>query len=467
MSGKRFLGFLLLVSIGSLTYPCTLVLVGKKASADGSVLSGHNNDLPGKVASLLDIVPGKRHRTGEIITLGNGLQIPQVQETFRMLVMQCYYGFAEGDAVAVNQFGVSIAGGESLKDDRNETAREVDPLIPGGVSGHIRYIALQRAKTARQCVEIIGSMYSRYGVSYPSAVGVADTKEAWYIEAAGGKIWAAVRVPDDCYLAAANGFRIGVIDLEDNKNTIVPSYMNRQLVKKRLMSPGQRKLHFAATFGGGSTKTKPFYNSRRVWRIQQLLTPSEKQNPDANSFPLFMKPDSPIDLASLANVLRDHYQNTRWDTAKNTAERPIGYFNTVHTDMIQLRPQMPVEIGAVMWAGVGSSLASPYTPYYFGIQEIPLPYGTAGKQPDRASAYRNFRELTNWLQEDFAGRETKILREWKLLENKLFQLQPEVERCALAIYRRNPERAGDYLSIYTGGLAWQALQTAREMRREH
>lgn len=232
------------------------------------------------------------------------------------------------------------------------------------------------------------------------------------------------------------------------------------------MSPRQRRFDFAAAFGGGSVKKKPYYNSRRVWRIQQQLTPSKAQSPDGKTFPLFLKPDAPINLATLAMILRDHYQNTQWDTAKNTAERPIGYFNTVHTDMIQLRANMPVEIGAVIWAGVGSSLSTPYTPYYFGVQEIPLPYRTAGKQPDKASAYWIFKKLADWLKEDLAGREGNIRREWKTLEHKLFQLQPDVERCALDLYRRNPERAGDYLTIYSGGLAWQALQTALKMRLE-
>lgn len=458
------IGIFIFLSMISLVYPCTLVLVGKKATADGSVLSGHNNDLPGNVASLIDIVPGRQHRVGDMIRLGNGLLIPQVPETFRMLVMQCYYGFAEGDAVAINQFGVSIAGGESLKEDRNETARAIDPLIPGGVSGHIRYIALQRAKTARQCVEIIGAMYSRYGISYPSAVGVADTKEAWYMEAAGGRLWAAVRVPDDCYLAAANGFRIKTINFADTKNTIVPSYLKQKLQEKGLMTEGQLTFPFAATFGGGSVATKPKYNSRRIWRIQQLFTPSKKQNPDAPSFPMFTKPDSPIDLPKMANVLRDHYQNTPWDTTKNCRERPIGYFDTVHTDMIQLRADMPVEIGAVMWAGVGTSLATPYTPYYLGVREIPLPYRTAGRQPDKASAYWNFRELADWLQKDFAGRESMVRNRWESLEYKIFPLQPEVERCALSIHRLDPGKTRDYLTIYCGGLAWEALQSARDLQ---
>ena len=65
---------------------------------------------------------------------------------------------------------------------------------------------------ARQCVEYLGNMYTEYGVSYPSGVGIADSREIWYMEQGGGRTWAAVRVPDDCCLVAANGYRIGEID---------------------------------------------------------------------------------------------------------------------------------------------------------------------------------------------------------------------------------------------------------------
>ena len=93
---------ILLVLAGASLYPCTMVLVGKKASVDGSVLLAHNNDLPGNIASLIQVIPAARHTACEIISFRNGLQIPQAARTFRMLIMNCYYGFSEGDAVAVN-----------------------------------------------------------------------------------------------------------------------------------------------------------------------------------------------------------------------------------------------------------------------------------------------------------------------------------------------------------------------------
>ncbi len=153
---------------------CTMILAGKGTTSDGSVLLAHNNDLPAHIASLLEIVPGRTFPAGETVSFKNGLVIPQARQTIRMLIMYCYYGFTEGDAVAVNQYQVAIAGGLSLKEDRNMKARKADPLVKTGVSGYIRYLALQRSKSARECVQFIGDMYSKHGISYPSGVGVAD-----------------------------------------------------------------------------------------------------------------------------------------------------------------------------------------------------------------------------------------------------------------------------------------------------
>jgi len=158
---------------------------------------------------------------GAAVAFPSGLEIPQVAETFEWMVMRIADGYEEGDAVAINEWQVAIAGGVALERDRNNRARRVDPLIKTGLTGGVRYVALQRAKTARECVSIVGELYSTYGVTYPSGFGVADADEIWYIESGGGRTWAAVRIPDDQYWVQANGYRIGKIDVAYTANVIV------------------------------------------------------------------------------------------------------------------------------------------------------------------------------------------------------------------------------------------------------
>ncbi|MCP5049728.1 MAG: C69 family dipeptidase [bacterium] len=467
------------LNLQSLLFSCSMILAGKGATKDGSVLLAHNNDLPGHIASLIQIVPGRQHSTGEMIEFRNGLKIPQAPQTHRMLIMNCYYGFAEGDAKAINPFQVAIAGGASLKEDRNENARRLDPLIKGGVSGYIRYIALQRTKTARECVELIGKMYSTYGISYPSGVGVADADEVWYIEAGGGKCWVAQRVPDDSYLVAVNSYRIGNIDFNDKQNFITPPYLKSYAIEKGLWTPGENKkkkkpFNFAAIFGGNKKvmSRQPYYNARRVWRAQGLLSPSVKQDPASFTHPFTLKPDQKITIPRLISLMRDYYKGTPFDISRqkshspHAGERAIGVFNTVHADVIQLRGHLPTEIGAIMWGGLSSSLTTPYVPYYFGIGEIPSTYGNAGPSSDHRSAFWRFRALTILLEPRFTRLIGSILPVWENFETRLFSMQPTIEKVALELYKKDKARAKGFLTLYSNGLALKALEMAKELKTQ-
>ena len=211
---------------------CFMILAGKNTTTDGSVLLAHNNDLSGKEASLIEKYPRRRYKKNEYLQFPSGLRIPQVDETCEWMVLRIYSGFAEGDAVAINEFQVAIAGGLALGDDRNDNAVTADPLIKHGLTGGVRYIALQRSKTARECVEIIGSLYTKYGVTYPSGVGIADPDEIWYLESGGGRCWAAVRIPEDKVWVQANGYRIGEIDFKDKENFITSPGLKNFAKKK-------------------------------------------------------------------------------------------------------------------------------------------------------------------------------------------------------------------------------------------
>jgi len=450
-------------------FPCTMILVGKDASTDGSVFLAHNNDLPGDIASLINITPAQKHHIGENIDFKNGLFLPQASQTYRMLMMSCYYGFSEGDAKAINEYQVAIAGGTSLKEDRNDRARELDPLIKGGVTGYVRYIALQRSKTARECVEFIGQMYSQYGIAYPSGVGVADPNEIWYIEAGGGKCWAAQRIPDNSYLVVANGYRIGEINPNDKKNFIIPPYLIDYALEKGLWKPGKQFFNFAKVFGGKKRKQGSYYNTRRIWRVQRLLTPSFKQSPDFSLNPMTLEPDEKVSLSKLIEILRDYYKGTPFDvsTTKNSSpqesERAIGVFNTVHTSIIQLRGNLPADIGAVLWGGLSSSLTTPYIPYYIGIKKVHSLYRTAGPKFSDDSAFWQFNRLTKLLRSRFPQLIRKILPVWQNFESKSLALQQEIERVALELYKKDKELAKDFLTFYCSGISNSAVEKVKQL----
>ncbi|UCH84973.1 MAG: C69 family dipeptidase [Candidatus Latescibacterota bacterium] len=447
---------------------CFMILVGKDATADGSVLLAHNNDLTGDEVSLIEKHPRAVHEEGATITFPSGLVIPQARETYEWLVMRIADGYAEGDAVAINEYQVAIAGGVALERDRNNRARQVDPLIKEGLTGGVRYVALQRAKTARECVEIVGELYSTYGVTYPSGFGVADPNEIWYVESGGGRTWAAVRIPDDRYWVQANGYRIGTLDVADSANVMVSKDLLEFCRTHRLWNPDDGAFCWRDAFGGRYIRTpgKEFYNRRRVWRGMDILSPSLGLDPAAIVYPGTAVPDAPVTLEQLFDILRDHYGGTRFDgysahDETSAGERLIASPTCVHTNVIQLRAGMSADVGAVLWAGLGRPFGTAYLPFYFGIDTIPAQYSITDAA--EGAAFHIFKRLSDLMLGDYPRRSTKVIGIWEGVEKRCLEHQAQLESEARELDKKTPGSAGRRLTNYVSVLATEVLSEANHL----
>ena len=165
---------------------CYMLIGCRNAFESGVMLGGHNDDLFGYDAALMEIYPHAHHEPGASIQLPTGPVIPQPRETDRLLMLRTFRGNLAGDTIAINEHNVCLMGGDNLAMDRNDRAAAADPVVDKGVAGGVRLVALMQSKTARECVERIGRYYTEYGNRFPCAVGVFDTEEAWYIEGGGG-----------------------------------------------------------------------------------------------------------------------------------------------------------------------------------------------------------------------------------------------------------------------------------------
>ncbi len=446
---------------------CFMILAGRGVTEDGSVMLAHNNDLSGREKSALDIYPRREHSPGEMVDFPSGLEIPQVHRTFRWMALRIEEGFSEGDAVAVNEYGVAVAGGVALGKDRNDAARKFDPLVEGGLTGGVRYIALQRSRTARECVKILGELYNRYGVTYPCGVGVADTSEVWYIESGGGHCWAAVRVPDSCCWVQANGYRIGKINPEDSVNVMTSPGLLRFCRETGLWDPDTGFFSFRDAFGGKYWKERKdkYYNSRRVWRGMDLLAPSMELSPERERYPMFLVPEVRVSLELLFEILRDHYQGTPFDgypgNGRGSGERLIASPRCVHTDVIQLRPGMPVEVGAVMWSGLSMPQATIYVPFYSGIYSIPDGYACGREECSRA--FWIFRRVSRYLLSGYHQRLPDIAAPRRKLENEWLSRQAGMESRFLKIFNSDRSEGRRVMTGYVEELSDRAIRKAEEV----
>jgi dipeptidase len=449
---------------------CFMILVGKAATEHGSVLLAHNNDLSGAERSVVEKHPGRTHGEGETVVFPTGLEIPQSPVTFEWLVLRIADGYEEGDAVAVNEYQVAIAGGVALGRDRLKRAEKADPLVKSGLTGGVRYVALQRSKTARECVELVGSWYTEYGVTYPSGFGVADPEEIWYIESGGGRSWAAVRIPDDGYWVQANGYRIGEIDPSDSSNVLTSPGLLDFCKAHRLWDPDEGPFSFKKAFGGKylSTPGQARYNTRRVWRAMDLLSPSMKLDPESVEYPETARPDCPVSLETLTGILRDHYDGTPFDgypaDGEGAKERLISSPTCVHTDVIQLRSTLPAPIGAVMWVGLSRPGVAVYVPFYLGINGVHPAYSCG--YDSCGSAFDRFKKLSGILLSDHQAYAGLIAPEQKQFESSAAALQKTIDRTAADLYEKDPGLARDFLTIWVTGLCEESLEIVGRLTRE-
>lgn len=185
----------LLVSYFS-SWACTNFIVGKKASADGSVICSYNADDYGLFIGLCHYPAGK-HEKGSVrkiydwdTNVYHG-QIPEAEVTYNVI----------GN---INEYQVSI--GETTFGGREELVDTTGILDYGSLI----YIALQRSKTAREAIKVMTTLTDKYGYcSGGETFTICDPNEAWIMEMIGkgpgrkGTVWVAVRIPDDAICAHA------------------------------------------------------------------------------------------------------------------------------------------------------------------------------------------------------------------------------------------------------------------------
>ena len=231
---RSFFFFFLCISLvgADTAFACTTIIVGKKASADGSIIFGRTADTHG--LSPVRFEYREAREDGAFFTdPSNGFSCPLPGNACGYLTMPGIDIENDGswDEATINDHGVCISATESIY--TNEKAKAVDPLVDDGIGEQsIHALTAPYIHTAREGVEYLGKLIDRYGnADEGNGIIFGDRDEVWYMEIYAGHQWAAVRIPDDCYVIAPNDGRIGKIDVSDTENVIVSAHLV-ELAKK-------------------------------------------------------------------------------------------------------------------------------------------------------------------------------------------------------------------------------------------
>ena len=469
---------------------CTNLIVGKKASADGSVFITYADDLYGKYGSLCHYGAGVYQAgdklkiyqwSGEHIYLG---EIPQVEKTYNVI------GNINEHQVAIGE--TTFTGRKELKD----TTAILD-------YGSLIYIALQRAKTAREAIEVMTSLVKEYGYySTGESFSIADPNEAWIMEMIGkgpgrkGAVWVAVRIPDDCIAAHANQSRIHQFDRNDKENCLYAPDVISFAREKGYFTGKDKDFSFAKAYSP-QTFSRLRACESRVWSFYNRFTDhGDKWLPyilgkDQTPLPLYVKPNRKISLADLQAMMRDHFEGTALDPTKDLGggayhspyrltnsftvdsvdyfcERPISTQQTAWSFVAQLRSYLPDPIGGVFWFATDDANMSVYTPVYCATDRVPECYTETEGAADRNtfsfnSSFWVFNWVANQVYPWYDQKINDVRVTQQMLEKTFLQSQAGVEQVAQQLYAENPKEAIAYLTRYTAQTAQTALETWRKL----
>lgn len=455
-------------------YSCTNLIIGKKASKDGSVIISYSQDDYGSFEPLR-VIPAADHPAGTMHPLyhyesNNYLgEIPEVAHTYGIVGL-------------MNEFQVSVH--ETTWGGREELTDTVSGLID---YGSLMVLALQRSKTAREAIDVMTKLTETYGYeSEGESFTIADPNEVWIMDMIGkgpgrkGTVWVAVRIPDDCISGHANQSRIRQFPLKDKNNCLYAKDVISLAREKGYFNGKDADFSFADAYNpldfGGLR-----YCEARVWSYFNKWA-AEDMNPylpyamgdtKAEPMPLYVKPKTPLSVQDLKDMMRDHYEGTPmelthdigmgpWempyrptplsfevDGKKYFNERPISTQQSACVYVSQMRSWMPNHIGGVTWFANDDANMVTFTPIYCNTTQAPECYDKNTADAFHFST-RSAYWVENWVSNMVYLRYNLLFPELQKVRDRLEadynSLQAEIEGKASAM---DKDEAVKYLSAYS------------------
>lgn len=353
-------------------HDCFSILVGKDATVDGSVMFAHNEDDWGDRIVNGYQVPSLMHKEGEEISLKNEGSLSQVKQTYAYLWLEMPE--MEFSDSYMNEWGVTIGSDACLSREKKTD------LSDGGIGYWLRRAMAERARTAREAVEIGGALVEQFGYSSSGRTYcIADPNEAWMLSVVKGKHWVAQRVPDDHVAIIPNYYTITTVDLSDSANFLGSSDLIEYAIKRKWYKPekdGDFNFRLAYSDPDNLENTG---NIVRHWSALNLLYSGGFETTD--TFPFSYKPKKKIELSDLFTVLRNHNEGSEYDKSDNFTQgnphehgRAICSNTTQYGFVAQLRRDLPRELAYVMWLAPFRPCVHAFTQWYFGMSSIPEGY---------------------------------------------------------------------------------------------
>lgn len=484
MNKKLFIALAALLSFTS-SYACTNFLVGKVASTDGSTFVSYAADSYFLFGALYHY-PAATHPKGTMLKVhewdtGKYLgEIPQAEQTYNVI----------GN---MNEFQVCI--GETTYGGREELTDTTGIMDYGSLI----YIALQRAKTAREAIKVMTDLVEKHGYySSGESFSIADPNEVWILEMIGkgvgrkGAVWAALRIPDDCVSGHANQARITAIPFKDKKNCMYSKDVVSFAREKGYFTGKDEEFSFSDVYNPLDYSGLRICEAR-VWSFFRQVNPAMEKyityikGETKERMPLWIKPDRKLTVNDLKAFMRNQYEGTELDMTKGAAagafgsklrhspltfkvdgveyghERPVATQQTGFVFVGQMRSWLPNYVGGIFWFGVDDAASNVFVPVFCCTDKVPWCFDEKnGSLLDYSatSAFWTFNYVSNFAYGKYLPMMKDIVKKQREIETAFENELPAKESEAAKM--TEPE-ARKFLTDYTVNASentnkqWKAL----------
>ncbi|MEZ5072598.1 MAG: C69 family dipeptidase [Bacteroidales bacterium] len=459
-------------------------------AADAHVLYGELYFRPSA-----DYAPGSMFRVYEWDTNKFLGEIPQVSHTY---------------SVVGNMNEHQVAIGETTYGGRPEL-RDSTGIID---YGSLIYLALQRARTAREAIQVMGDLVAEHGyASTGESFSIADPNEVWIMELIGkgtrlvaengrtvnankGAVWVAVRIPDGYVSGHANQARIRQFPQNDPENCMFAPDVIDFAREMGYYQGSDSDFSFSDTYAPVDFSGARFCDIR-VWSFFKDINDDMDQYFEYvkgkdldNRMPLFIKPNRKLSNRDLMNFMRDHLEGTELDMTQDAGAGPFGlpyrwrpltweydgktYVNeratatqqTGFSFVAECRPMQPDWLGGILWFGIDDASATTYVPMYCGMTRVPESYAVGNGDLltySETSAFWAFSFVSNFAYLRYNVMMEDVRKVQTELETTYVAEIEAVDAAAAALVKVNPDMARKFITDYSVETADNTVKRYKEL----
>lgn len=378
---------------------CTTILVGKKASNDGSTMIARNDDGFFDVKKFVVVEPKKQVRKYKSV-----ISHVEIELSDNPMAYTCCPNVDKKQGVwaaaGINSANVGMTATETITS--NARVLGADPLVTyekatskkekdkiGGIGEEdLVVLVLPYIHTAKEGVIRLGQLIEQYGTYESNGIAFNDENEIWWFESIGGHHWIARRVKDEEYVIMPNQFGLDRFDLEDafgeQKENMCSKDLKEFIDKYHLDTNNDGEFNPRLIFGSHDDQDH-VYNTPRAWYMARHFNPRtytwDGENadftPESDDIPWALVPERKITVEDVKYILSSYYQGTEYNpyssnhSDKKGMYRTIGIARTGFMSINQIRSDVPDAIKAVEWVCFGPNPFNAVLPFYTNTTKMP------------------------------------------------------------------------------------------------